>query len=564
MRLAAATFVVVDVETTGLRAEWDRVIEIAAVKVQGSRVVDRYEALIDLGRAIPGRITRLTGISTAMVFGKPPVEAIMPSFLDFLGDGVLVAHNLAFDQRFLAAELQRCGLPCVGTSGVCTLRLARRLLPALPSRGLGALARHFGVAHTARHRALGDAEATAAVFLRLLDRASANYGLTTVGELLAFQHRRYRSTSGEPAHLRMIREEVVPELPHRPGVYLFKRRNGEVLYVGKAKSLAERVRSYFAAIDHHPTRIRRLLRDVRVIEWEETGSELAALLRESYLIKHRQPRDNRAQTAYRDYPFIRLDTRERYPRLTAVLGLAADGAEYYGPISTRALADEVVALVDQHFGLRSCDEQALRLATSRRRPCLCHELEQCVAPCVHEDEGRYSMELARVRRLLAGDPSDLLAVLAQKMRAAAERLDFEQAARIRDQSHRLRAIAATQRPFGLPVLDVHGVLLEEDLRGGAQAFILRSGRLVDQVRIGDIGRSATAARLRSALERWFGAEVPRAPALSRSAVDEIKILSHWLRCAGVDGRFVAWRPGVLIEEMIGALETRWPAAPAAG
>jgi DNA polymerase III subunit epsilon len=560
VQLGSATYVVVDTETTGLRAEWDRVIEVAAVKVRGGEVVDSFSQLVNPGRAIPGRITHITGITTAMVYDQPSMDEVMPRFLEFLGEDVFVAHNLPFDHRFLSAELGRCSLPPLENPGVCTLRLARRLLPALPSRGLGALGAHFGLSNRARHRALGDAEVTAGVLLRLLDRLSANFGIATVADLVAFQHKRYATTSGEPRHIRKIREEVLPELPDRPGVYIFKRRNGEVLYVGKAKSLANRVRSYFSAVDSHPVRIRRLVRDLREVEWEETGSELAALLRESRLIKTLHPRDNRAQTAYRDYPFIRLDATHQYPRLSVARGIAADGAEYYGPISRRVVAEEVVELANQHFGLRSCDDAALRTATAQQRACLYKEIEQCVAPCVAEDGGAYGTELTRVRRLLGGDASELLDVLQQKMHVAAERLDFEQARFIRDQMERLRRITAGQRPFGRPIHDVHGVLLEDDARGGMQAFILRCGRLVERVEMHASENGSRSDTLSEALTRQLDPDLTSARIFERAEVDEIKILTHWLRCDGVDSRLLSWEPGMPVDELMARLPWESPAA----
>ena len=356
MLLEDATFVVTDTETTGTRADEDRLIEIGAVKIRGGAVVGTFQQLIDPERHVPGRITRITGLSTAAVFGEPTAAAVLPAFLDFLGDGVLVAHNLPFDLRFLQAELERAGLPPIENEAVCTLRLARRLLPSLPSRGLTALTQHFGITNSARHRALGDAEATAELLVRFLDRLRSGFGLTTVEDLVAFQHRRYKDAAGEPKHVRHIREVYLPQLPDRPGVYFMRRKNGEILYVGKAKSLRNRVRSYFTGIDAHPERLRKLVRDVRVVEWEETGSELAALLRESKLIKQLLPRYNRAQRRYKNYPFLRLDAAAPYPTLSWTPAIRADGAEYYGPLGRRSTAEEVVELVDRVFALRECGE----------------------------------------------------------------------------------------------------------------------------------------------------------------------------------------------------------------
>ena len=136
MHVSDATFVVTDTETTGLKAEEHRVIEIGAVKVEDGDVVDRFQQLVNPQRSIPGRITKLTGITTGMVFEAPTMEEVMPAYLDFLGDGILTAHNLSFDKGFLEAECERLGRGPLSNETLCTVRLARRLLPGLDSKGL--------------------------------------------------------------------------------------------------------------------------------------------------------------------------------------------------------------------------------------------------------------------------------------------------------------------------------------------------------------------------------------------------------------------------------------------
>lgn len=543
MLLAEATFVVTDTETTGVRPEEDRLIELAAVKVRGGEVVARFEQLVDPGCHVPARITQITGISTAMLVGQPPPEEVLPAFRAFLGEAVLVAHNLPFDYRFLQAELARAGLEPLANRGLCTLRLARRLLPSLASHGLSALAQHFGLRNAARHRALGDAEVTARVLLRFLERLRAAHGLRTVEDVLAFQHRRYRDASGEPRHVQRIRREVLPRLPGRPGVYVFRRANGEVLYVGKAKNLADRVRSYFAGIDAHPPRLRRLVRDVRVVEWEETGSELAALLAESHRIKTLMPRDNRAQRRYRDYPFLRLGLTEPYPALTWVPCIRPDGAAYYGPLGSRADAEELTDLLGRHTALRKCDEAAFAAARARRSSCLYHDLGQCLAPCLGRSDAAYAAEVARVRDLLEGDGTDVLRAVEAAMREAAARLDFEEAGLLRDRLARLQRLLARQRPFGASVTVLHAALVEADARGGVQVFLLRGGRLVERLDLPDPRGEADAARLSAALVRHFGSGNGPPRGLDRREVDEMRLLAQWVCRHEPDGRIVRWQEG---------------------
>lgn len=555
MRLEEATFVVTDTETTGTRVEEDRLIEIGAVKVQGGEVVGTFQQLIDPQRHVPRRITRITGLSTASVFGEPPANEVLPGFLDFLGDGVLVAHNLPFDLRFLQSELERAGLPPIENDALCTLRLARRLLPSLPSRGLTALAAHFGITNNARHRALGDAEATADILLRFLDRLQSGFGIETVDELIGFQRRRYKDATGEPKHVKRIRETYLPDLPDRPGVYFMKRKNGEILYVGKAKSLRNRVRSYFTSVDAHPTRTRKLVRDVRVVEWEETGSELAALLLESKLIKQHLPRYNRAQRRYKSYPFLRLDTTHRFPTLGWTPMIRDDGAEYYGPLPRRRAAEEIVELVGRVFGLRECDRSTWQSARAHQQPCLYGTMDRCVAPCTDAGTEGYAAEVERVRRFLRGDDTDdVLATVKAAMKAAAADLQFEQAGWYRDQLERLKRMIARQRPFAAPVHDQHAVLVEPGLKEGeVQLFVLRFGRLVETRSLPVPPSPDDVASLRDAVAEHFDPDL-EAPALfGRAEVDEINILARWVRLNEESAHHVHWTPERDPDDMVAAI-----------
>jgi len=180
--LSSTNFVVVDVETTGFMPPADRVIELGMVKVANGEVVGSYETLLNPRRPIPGPITSLTGISWEMVSSSPTFAIVCPSFLDFLGDSVFVAHNAPFDWRFIQSEVILATGCRLLNSKLCTRVLARRLLPEVDRRSLDELARFFNLHFSARHRALGDALVTAEILLRLLDRALEK-GIDTLGGL---------------------------------------------------------------------------------------------------------------------------------------------------------------------------------------------------------------------------------------------------------------------------------------------------------------------------------------------------------------------------------------------
>ncbi len=574
MTLDETPCVIVDTETTGARAGDDRLIEIGAVRMVGGQVVDTFQQLIDPGRAVPKRITWLTGISTAMVFEQPDADAVMPRFAEFLGDAVMVAHNLPFDARFLDVAMDEAGLPPIRNASLDTLRLARRLLPSLPSKGLSGLTAHFGIQVNGRHRALGDAAATGELLQILLARLKIEFDVTTLDDLLGFQRKRYVETRREASHIAHIRAERLPLLPDRPGVYFMRDGRGKVIYIGKAKSLKNRVRSYFTGVENHPPKTKKLLRDVRDVTWREAGTELSALLEESRLIKTYLPVYNRALRRYRDYPFLRLDTTHAFPSLSWTPRIAHDGAEYYGPLGRRGQAEEIVELVSRLFGLRECDEPIFALG----RPCLYHQMGRCSAPCVGDD-GTYAEQVARVRAFLTGQDSDALAAVEMARREAAAAHEFESAGWYRDQLHRLQRTLGRQQTIASAVHEHDAVLVEPlapgyaGADGGAQLFLIRHGRLAARVDLPvgtsapvpemeyvlsdadapdrtDLGvvvpahtvRPSGLAALREALQETFDPQRPPPESHLRPDVDEMRTLASWMRLHPGSTRQVRWTP----------------------
>lgn len=188
--LARAEWIVVDLETTGLSVDDCSILEIGAVRVAGLRITGRFQTLVDPGRAIPARITALTGIDRTLVDGAPSVARAMRAFAAWAGASAavpFVAHNAAFDERFVRRALAAHALPDWPGPIVCTRKLARRLLPSLRRYDLDSLSAHFGITNRARHRALGDAEAAARALLELVAIGCAERALGTLGDLLALQ-----------------------------------------------------------------------------------------------------------------------------------------------------------------------------------------------------------------------------------------------------------------------------------------------------------------------------------------------------------------------------------------
>ena len=512
MRIDEATFTIVDTETTGLRPADSRLLEIGAIKVRGGAELERFSELINPGQAIPYRITRLTGITSEMVIGKPSAEEVLPKFLAFASGSILAGHNLWFDTSFLNAELGRCGLPLLRCQTLCTLRLARRLLRGLPSKGLGRLIQHFGISVEARHRALEDAEATKGVFLRLLGQLAEEYGITSVDALLKFQMRTY-ATLGRPArHIGRIRESVLPALPRCPGVYFMKGAKGELLYVGKSKDLSSRVRSYFSGIEGHPPRTRQLLRQVRDITWTETDSELAALILESRQIKEHQPRFNRADRRYHNRPFLRLGQIGEGTWLTVITHIKHDGAEYFGPLASRGQAELAAKALATLYGPDDGAEQP--------------------EPVFRQRPSRFGGKLTPeatvpVRAFLRGESRGVLDKLEARMRSEAAALEFEKAARWRNVLQYLEGIADRGGVVAISVFERNMAVLCP-LEAGVLVHLVRFGLCVKTIKVRVPMQPAEVRSVCAAVAARFRA-LERVPQrISRQEADEIRILAHWM------------------------------------
>jgi DNA polymerase-3 subunit epsilon len=278
--LEEAELVVFDLETTGLAAGRDQICEIGAVRVEGLELVDSFQSLVNPRVTLPEPIARLTGLREQELRGAPSVSSVVRRFLAFAGDDLLVAHNARFDQRFLERQL---GDRRLSEPPLCTAALARRLLEGRLRRvGLASLAHFFGVATEPCHRALPDAEATAQVLVQLIGLAQER-GARTLSELRGL---------AAPVNRRVHGKRLLARgAPTSPGVYLFRDRHDQVLYVGRARDLRARLRSYFRSDRQRPSVEAALLALAR-IEWRVLGSELEAALEELRLIRELAPPAN--------------------------------------------------------------------------------------------------------------------------------------------------------------------------------------------------------------------------------------------------------------------------------
>jgi DNA polymerase III epsilon subunit family exonuclease len=278
-----AEVVVFDLETTGLSARRDRICEIGAVRVKALEVADTFETLVKPGVALPPTIARLTGLREPELRGAPRPELAIRRFLAFAGDAALGAHNARFDVGFVDCAVERLTGRRVAAPVIDTVWLARRLLHRRSERfSLRQLAHFFGTSCEPCHRALPDAVATAEILVALLGLAQER-GARTLAEVIELAAPRARRLHE--------RRSLIAGAPTTPGVYLFRDRNDAVLYVGKARDLRARLRSYFAGDRQRPA-VEAALGALARVDWRELGSELEASLEELRLIRDLRPPAN--------------------------------------------------------------------------------------------------------------------------------------------------------------------------------------------------------------------------------------------------------------------------------
>ena len=433
------TFCVIDLETTGGTAADGGITEIGAAKFRGGECLGTFQTFVNPGCTIPIQITRLTGITEAMVAPAPPPDAVLPTLLEFCGDAVIVGHNVRYDLGYLNAALERSGRPRLTNRVVDTLSLARRLLrDQVPNCKLSTLASCLRLDHRPCHRALDDVLATADLLHLLIERAGA-FGVCGLDDLIGLP-----KMGGHPQAAKL---RLTDSLPRSPGVYMFRDRHGHTLYVGKATNLRSRVRSYFSGDSRQ--KVGQLLRETQRIDHVVCPTPLEAAVLEVRLIHRFEPRFNRQSTTWRRYVYLKL-TNEAFPRLSVVRVFRPDGAFYLGPLPSSKSARRVADAI----------ETAIPLRRSAARSELTEE--------------QYAPLAAMVRRGLLHEPALLLGPLEARMHtlAAAER--FEEAADMRDRAAALTAAIRRQRRFDA-LRHAGQVIVEIDGRSGAE---LNQGRLV--------------------------------------------------------------------------------------
>lgn len=333
-------------------------------------------------------------------------------------------------------------------------------------------------------------------------------------------------------------EEELKKLPGKPGVYIMHGEKDEIIYVGKAVSLKNRVRQYFQSSRNKGAKIEQMVTHITRFEYIVTDSELEALVLECNLIKEHRPKYNTMLKDDKTYPFIKVTVNEPYPRVLFSRTMKKDKAKYFGPYTSSTAVKDVIELVRKIYMVRSCNRNLPR-DCGKDRPCLYYHMKQCTAPCQgNVSEEAYKQNIGRVLHFLNGNYKETIDQLTEKMMAASEEMRFEDAAGYRDLINSIRRIGERQKitTYGEEDRDIIAVAMDEseDLReqdAVVQVFFMRGGRLIGRDHFFlRVARGDTKAQVLSSFLKQFYAGTPFIPAeiMMQTEIEDGEIIEDWL------------------------------------
>ncbi len=327
-------------------------------------------------------------------------------------------------------------------------------------------------------------------------------------------------------------DDTLANLPTCPGVYLMKDDAGQVIYVGKAVNLRSRVRSYFQSSRNHSPKVQRMVEHIADIDYIVTGSELEALILECNLIKKHRPQYNVRLRDDKTYPFIRVTIAEPYPRIFLTRNPVRDGSRYFGPYTDVPAVRETLRMLKTVFPLRQCS-QKLDPDGPAHRPCLNFHIKRCMGPCAQQVDARLYRDMVdEVVLFLEGRQSDLISSLRRRMEAAAGALDFEQAARLRDQLRAVEKVVERQRILSDAGTDQDVIALARDPWGACvRVMFVRDGKVVgsEHFMLGGADGADDAEMLSAFVKEYYteGSTIPR-EILLQAAIDDADVVARWL------------------------------------
>ena len=327
-------------------------------------------------------------------------------------------------------------------------------------------------------------------------------------------------------------QDKLKNLPENPGVYIMHDADNEIIYVGKAINLKNRVRQYFQSSKNQHPKVAAMVERIVDLEYIITDSELEALILECNLIKKHRPKYNIMLKDDKHYPYIKITTNEEYPRLLIVREIKKDGAKYFGPYTDGTAVNRTIDLLKSLFPIRYCSKNISRII-GKERPCLNYHIKKCIAPCQGNVSREQYMELIdSIIMMLEGKQEEVLKRLEEKMHKAAEDLDFERAAEIRDNMNSLIKVGEKQKIISSALVDQDVIAFAVDQAESCiQVFFVRGGKLIGREHfiIEDTKLSDSKEILSSFIKQYYSTDtlIPREIILQEE-IDEINIIERWL------------------------------------
>ena len=332
----------------------------------------------------------------------------------------------------------------------------------------------------------------------------------------------------------MLQRPPAGTVPDAPGSYQFKDRDGRVIYVGKAKSLRQRLNSYFGSLSALPPRTAQIVQAARSVEWIQVSNDVEALMLEYNLIKQHRPRFNIRLRDDKSYPFLAITLEDEWPRAMVMRGQKRKGVRYFGPYGHAYAIRETLDLLLRTFPIRTCSDNKFARHQREGRPCLLFHIEKCAGPCVKEvSREEYDGLVADLLRFLEGETQPIVRRLEEQMRQASGDLEYERAARLRDRLSSVRKAIEKQQMVTERAEDIDVVgLVEDELEAAVQVFYVRRGRVVGRKgfvvdKVEDLTRPQLVADVLQQLYAEAALSLPR-EVLVPELPDECDVLEQWL------------------------------------
>jgi DNA polymerase-3 subunit epsilon len=383
----------------------------------------------------------------------------------------------------------------------------------LKSKSLSSICRHLNIINLSKHRALEDAEATARVLIKMLPELKRKHKIKNVGELISFQ---YLPKEKKIFRINKKLAADVAVLPDAPGIYSFLNSKGQIIYIGKAKSLKNRVRSYF--LTTAPRKAKRIIKQTARIKTEITNSELTALLKEAESIKIKNPKHNSLLKKYGNKYFLRITQTHISPRLEICNYFDFDGNDYFGLFISKKKALLLYEMISKTFELRECDDTEFL----KRKACFLADIERCLAPCIAAENGNYNQELERVYEFLYGKNQFALNRLLHKMKFYSDKQRYEKAAEVKQLIDLILSQTHKSSLLAEPVNSANVLFVISD-RFGKDYILMLSGKIY--VKQNNFG---VRENFDEALEDYFNRTINTRIMPEDEDLEKMKITLNWL------------------------------------